>query len=67
MRKKVLVRESFNFHTRVKSQVPCYMHFSFVSVRFIMGVFLEMSFAGLGWCRKCKVCMDLAESKLVIE
>ena len=27
MRKKVLIRESFNFDTRVKSQVPCYMHF----------------------------------------
>lgn len=50
MRKKVLIRESFNFDTRVKSQVPCYMHFPFVSLRFMVGVFLEINFGGLrGW------------------
>lgn len=53
--KKVLIRESVNFDTRVKSQVPCYMHFPFVSLRFIVGVFLEINFGGLVWCRKCKV------------
>ena len=48
MRKKVLIRESFNFDTRVKSQVPCYMHFPFVSLRFIVGVFLKINFGGWG-------------------